>query len=338
MQEYNLKVLPEEAGLRLDILISNFSKNNRFGFSRTFIKGLISKGKVYAGEAALIKPHYKVKEGTEIKFSVEAKKNDAIKAEDIKLDIVYEDSDLAVINKPAGLVMHPAPGNYEHTLVNALKNIFKSLSDINPDRPGIVHRLDKGTSGLLVIAKNNASHLCLGRQFAEHSVKKEYWAIVKGRMEFDENVIDAPIARHSFKRKNMAVNFSSKAKEAKTYYRTLKRCGDFSFLELRPFTGRTHQLRVHLDFIGHPILGDDKYGKQNKFTLLQTTGRKAVVWPPLAIAKATGREKKDKVPVTGFTRLALHAKTLGFTHPKTGKFMEFSASLPQEFTDFLNKA
>lgn len=336
MKEYNFKVLPEEAGLRLDILLSTLSKNKQLGFSRTFIKGFILEGKVYAGGVAVIKPHYKVKNAEEIRFSVEDKKKDAIKVEDIKLDIVYEDGDLAVINKPSGLVVHPAPGNYEHTLVNALKNIFKSLSDINPDRPGIVHRLDKGTSGLLVIAKNNASHLGLARQFSEHSVKKEYLAIVKGKMEFDENVIEAPIARHSFKRKNMAINFSDKAKDAKTYYRTLKRYEDFSLLELKPFTGRTHQLRVHLDFIGHPILGDDKYGKQNKFTLSQATGRKAVVWPP--IAKATGREKEDKAPVAGFSRLALHAKTLGFMHPRTGKFMEFSAPIPKEFRDFLNKA
>ena len=289
--------------MRLDILLSTFSKNKKLGFSRTFIQGLIGEGKVYAGKIALFKPHYKVRRGEEIKFSVQEKARDKFEAEDIKSDIVYEDSDLAVINKPSGLVVHPAPGNYEHTLVNALKNIFKSLSDINPDRPGIVHRLDKGTSGLLVIAKNNASHLDLTRQFAEHSVKKEYVAIVKGKMEFDEDIIEAPIARHSFKRKNMAVNFSDKAKEAKTYYRTLKRYKDFSFLELRPFTGRTHQLRVHLSFIGHPILGDDKYGKQNKFS-----------------------------------RLALHAKTLGFTHPNTGKFMEFNSAIPKEFRDFLNKA
>lgn len=303
MKEYNFKVSPNETPLRLDILISNFSKNNRLGFSRTFIKDLILKGKVYAGEIAIIKPHQKIKKGEEVKFSVEARPKDVIQAEDIKLDIIYEDSDLAVINKPTGMVVHPAPGNYEHTLVNALKNVFKSLSDISPARPGIVHRLDKETSGLLVIAKNNASHLDLARQFAEHIIKKEYVAIVKGKMEFDENVIEAPIARHSFKRKNMAVNFLDKAKEAKTYYRTLKRCKDFSLLELRPVTGRTHQLRVHLDFIGHPILGDDKYGKQNKFS-----------------------------------RLALHAKTLGFTHPRTGKFMEFNSPVPKEFTDFLNKA
>jgi len=303
MKEYGFIVLPDEIKLRLDILLSHFSKNNRLGLSRTSIKELILKGKVYVGELAVTKPHYKVKTGDRITFSFEAKKAGLIKAEDIKLDIVYEDNDLAVINKPSGLVVHPAPGNYEHTLVNALKNIFLSLSDINPDRPGIVHRLDKETSGLLIIAKNNPSHLELARQFSSHIIKKEYIAIVKGRMEFDEGVIEAPIARHLFKRKNMAVNFSGKAKDAKTYYRTIKRYKDFSLLSLEPFTGRTHQLRVHLDFIGHPILGDDKYGRNNEFS-----------------------------------RLALHAKKIKFVHPKTGKFVEVSAPIPREFRELLNKS
>jgi 23S rRNA pseudouridine1911/1915/1917 synthase len=303
MNEHNFIVSSEESGIRLDILLSNFSKNNRLGLSRVFVQGLIIGGLVRVKDEVVIKPHYKVKSGEEISFNFTDKVKDTLKAEDIKLDVVYEDEDLAVINKPTGMVVHPAPGNYEHTLVNALKNIFKSLSDINPERPGIVHRLDKETSGLLVIAKNNQSHLDLARQFAEHSIKKEYLAIVKGRVEFDENVIEAPIARHATRRKNMAVDFSDKAKSAKTHYRTLKRSNDFSLLELKPFTGRTHQLRVHLDFIGHPILGDKKYGKGNEFS-----------------------------------RLALHAKTLGFTHPRTGKAMEFEAPIPKEFNDFLNKS
>jgi len=230
-------------------------------------------------------------------------KDREIKAENIKFDIIYEDDYLAVNNKPSGLVVHPAPGNYEHTLVNALKNIFHSLSDISPDRPGIVHRLDKETSGLLIIAKNNESHLEISRQFAKHTVEKEYVAIVKGSMEFDEGVIEAPIARHLFKRKNMAVNFSDKAKDARTSYCTLKRYKNFSLLSLKPFTGRTHQLRVHLDFIGHPILGDDKYGKNNKFI-----------------------------------RLALHARKIKFLHPKTGKPVEFNAPIPKEFKELLNNS
>jgi len=303
MVKYSFRVSAEEAGKRLDILLSNYAKNHTLGLSRTAIKDLIIKAKVEVADVINPKPHYKVKENAEVSFCVDEKAKEEFEPEDIKLKIVYEDDDLAVIDKPTGLVVHPAPGNYRHTLVNALKNIFKTLSSINPGRPGIVHRLDKETSGLLVVAKNNHAHLDLARQFSEHSIKKVYVAIVKGRVEFDEGVIEAPIARHAFKRKNMSVNFSENAKDAKTFYRTLKRSKDFSFLELTPFTGRTHQLRVHLDFIGHPILGDDKYGKNNKFT-----------------------------------RLALHAKTLGFIHPKTGKTMEFNSLIPKEFKDFINKS
>jgi 23S rRNA pseudouridine1911/1915/1917 synthase len=295
MKEYRFVASSEDAGVRLDILLSNFCKEKKLGVSRTLVKALILKGAVSAKGAAVLTPHYRVKPQDEVRFSIEEKAPLEIKAEQIKFDIVYDDSDLAVINKPSGLVVHPAPGNYEHTLVNALKNVFSELSDINPARPGIVHRLDKETSGLLIIAKNNFSHLALTRQFTEHTIKKEYIAIVKGIMEFDEGVVEAPISRHLYKRKNMAVSFSQKAKEAKTYYRTLKRFKDFSLIELRPFTGRTHQLRVHLDFIGHPVLGDEKYGKNNKFS-----------------------------------RLALHARRLIFTHPKTGKVIDLTAPVPEE--------
>jgi 23S rRNA pseudouridine1911/1915/1917 synthase len=207
---------------------------------------------------------------------------------------------LAVINKPPGLVVHPAPGNRKHTLVNALLSRFKKLSAINPQRPGIVHRLDKETSGLLVIAKDDATHLELARQFAEHSIKRKYIALVKGRMKFDEGVIEMPIGRHPYKRKSMAVGFGENTKYAKTYYRTIKRATDYTLLELEPFTGRTHQLRVHLAFLGHPILGDSKYGKNNEFA-----------------------------------RLALHAKYLGFTHPHAKKFIEFNCAVPKELREYL---
>jgi 23S rRNA pseudouridine1911/1915/1917 synthase len=277
-------------------LVSAFSKKHNLGLSRTSIQDLISKGRITVNGSCDIKPHYKVRKTDKIKIVPEDKVKSAINAEEIPLEVVYEDDDLAIINKPVGLVVHPAPGNYQHTLVNALLARFKNLSDINPQRPGIVHRLDKDTSGILVIAKNNSAHLKLSAQFADHSIKRKYVAIVKGKMEFDENIIEAPIARDAFRRESMSVNFSDKARYAKTYYRTLKRAGDCSLLQLEPFTGRTHQLRVHLAFIGHPILGDKKYGKNDEFS-----------------------------------RLALHAQSLGFRHPTTGKFVEFSSSLPQEF-------
>jgi 23S rRNA pseudouridine1911/1915/1917 synthase len=301
MREYKLIVSFQEAGMRLDLLILEFSKHENLGLSRTFIQKLLKGGKISLKDLKSIKPNYKVKAGEEIKIQIE-KKEFVIAAEDISLEVVYDDKDLAVINKPSGLVVHPAPGNYEHTLVNALLYHFDRLSDINPQRPGIVHRLDKGTSGLLVVAKNNQSHLGLSQQFSKHSIKRKYIALVKGRMEFNEDIIELPIGRHPRKRKNMSVGFSKNTKYAKTYYRTLKRLDNFSLLELEPYTGRTHQLRVHLAFLGHPILGDTTYGKNNEFS-----------------------------------RLALHAETLGFTHPVTGKYIEFSSKMPKEFLDFTKR-
>jgi 23S rRNA pseudouridine1911/1915/1917 synthase len=296
MPQYSLKVPAADAGKRLDVFLFDFAARHKLGFSRTAVQKIIQGGLVSINNSACFSPHHKIKAGDELEVRLEEKKPLEIAAEKIPLDVVYEDKDLAVINKPAGLVVHPAPGNYEHTLVNALLARFKNLSDINPGRPGIVHRLDKETSGLLVIAKNNSSHLDLAAQFAKHTVKRKYVAVVKGSVEFDQDVIELPIVRHPVKRKNMSVGFSDKAKYAKTIYRTLKRGKEFSFLELEPFTGRTHQLRVHLSFLGHPILGDTKYGRNNQFS-----------------------------------RLCLHARDIGFIHPATGKFLEFSSDIPKEF-------
>ena len=295
-----MKVLASGLNRRLDLFIADFFKENNPGISRTCVQKLISEGKVTVNGSSLVKPHLKLKEGDEVRICIKDKLPSIIGAEDMPLDIVYEDQDLAIINKRPGVVVHPAPGNPEHTLVNALLHHFRELSDINPQRPGIVHRLDKETSGLLVIAKNNSAHLVLAKQFASHTIKRKYLALVKGRVDFDENVIELPIGRHPYKRKNMSVGFGKNTKYAKTHYRTLKRGNDFSLLELEPFTGRTHQLRVHLAYLGHPILGDAKYGKNNKFA-----------------------------------RLALHAKYIGFLHPNSGKFVEFSCELPGEFARFL---
>jgi len=301
-KEFNAVVSIEDSGKRLDVFIVDFLNENEPGTSRTAVQKIISEGKVVLKDKTALKSNYKVKAGDEILIQLEDKKDEILKPEAISLDVVYEDDDIAVINKPVGLVVHPAPGNDEHTLANALLYRFKKLSDINPGRPGIVHRLDKETSGLLVIAKNNAAHLALASQFAKHTIKRKYIALVRGNVEFDENVIELPIQRHPFKRKNMSVGFSETAKFAKTHYRTLKRNNNFSLLELSPFTGRTHQLRVHLSFIGHPILGDEKYGEKDEFR-----------------------------------RLALHAQVLGFTHPKTGKFIEFSCPIPKEFLEFIKQ-
>ncbi len=300
MNEYNLKIIPELSGKRLDLALSEFVSQQ--GVSRTSVQKAILSGKVLVNGKKIDKPNYKVKIGEDVLMTIVDKKPNLIEGEDIPLKVVFEDSDLAVIDKQVGLVVHPAPGNYKHTLVNALLHRFGALSDINPLRPGIVHRLDKDTSGILVIAKNNVAHLNLAKQFAEHSIKRRYVALVNGRMDFDENIIEVPIGRHPQKRESMAVGFGKKTRYAKTHYRTLKRTPVFSLVELEPFTGRTHQLRVHLAFIGHPILGDVKYGQGNSFS-----------------------------------RLALHAKYIGFIHPSTGKFIEFFSPTPQEFTDFINK-
>ncbi len=302
MQTQIVTVSPESAGRRLDAFLADYFKGEHIGLSRTALQILIKNGGVKTGSEILKKSNYKIKEGDVITILFEEHKDSLIVAEDIPLDVVYEDDDIAVINKPPGLVVHPAPGNYEHTLVNALLNRFGQLSDINPLRPGIVHRLDKETSGVLVVARNNHAHLGLAEQFSDHSIKRTYWALVRGSMEFDEQIIEASIGRHPVRRKEMAVSFNENAKYARTYYKTLKRSKDFSLLELHPFTGRTHQLRVHLAFVGHPILGDEKYGRKNEFG-----------------------------------RLALHAKTLGFIHPRTHKFIEFSSPLPKEFDDFLGR-
>jgi len=298
MQEYTFIVSRQDTNIRLDIILFNLFKRDVLGFSRTSIQGLITSGNVRVNGISVVKPHHKIKSGDEITVAFEKKKPRLTGPENIPLEIIYEDQDIAVINKQIGLVTHPAPGNYEHTLVNALLYHIKKLSDINPERPGIVHRLDKDTSGLLVIAKNNAAHLNLTQQFTQHTIKRRYIAVVFGKMEFDENVIEIPIGRHPYKRKNMAVGFGKSTKYAKTFYHTLKRRDGFTLVELEPFTGRTHQLRVHLAFIGHPILGDVKYGK-----------------------------------LTVFKRLALHARLIGFIHPRTGKYVEFSCPVPPEFSD-----
>jgi 23S rRNA pseudouridine1911/1915/1917 synthase len=298
MPEYLLNAEAPDVGKRLDVFLSDFFQARQLGLSRTHIQKLILEGNAAVKGVELLKPHYKLKANDEVTIRIEGRKPRTLEAEKIDLEVIYEDVDVAVINKPAGLVVHPAPGNYEHTLVNALLYRFPELSDINPIRPGIVHRLDKDTSGLLVIAKNNAAHLALAKQFAQHSIKRNYVALVKGKVEFDENVIEMPITRHPRARKKMAVGFGENAKYARTHYRTLKRSAACSLLRLEPFTGRTHQLRVHLAFLGHPILGDTLYGKNDEFP-----------------------------------RLALHADYLGFVHPATGKSMKFSCEVPKEFSE-----
>ncbi|MFH1191558.1 MAG: RluA family pseudouridine synthase [Candidatus Omnitrophota bacterium] len=302
MEELLLQVKAKDTKMRLDLFLADYALCNNLGLSRTNIQKLIHDGQVLLNSRIVNKPHQKLSPGDALRVFLPEKEKIEFLPEQISLDIVYEDKDILVINKQVGLVVHPAPGNREHTLVNALLGRSTELSDINKNRPGIVHRLDKETSGLLVIAKNNASHLKLVKQFAQHSIQRKYVAIVSGRVEFDEDVIEAPIGRHPLKRKNMAVSFTQNTKYAKTFYKTLKRSKHYSFLELKPFTGRTHQLRVHLAYLGYPILGDAKYGKGDNFS-----------------------------------RLALHAQEIGFIHPSTGKLIHFTSKIPLEFLEFIKK-
>lgn len=303
MAQYTIVVDSDHCGQRIDIILIDFAVVNNLGVSRTGLQDLIKQGKVSIDGEVCLKNNFKAKENQKVVFDFEEKKEITLKGEDIPLEVLYEDNDFAIISKPIDIVVHPAPGNNEHTLVNALIYKFKNLSSINPDRPGIVHRLDKETSGLMIIAKNNKSHLFFVEAFSNHEIKKKYVALVKGEVKFQENIIEIGIARHPLKRESMSVSMSENAREAKTYYKTLKKTKKFSLLELHPYTGRTHQLRVHLDYIGHPILGDKKYGRNNDFT-----------------------------------RLALHAIYLGFNHPSKKKFIEFKTNIPKEFTDFIDKS
>ena len=223
-------------------------------------------------------------------------------AENIPLDIVYEDDDVMIINKPNGMVVHPAPGNTSGTLVNALMYYSDSLSDINGQfRPGIVHRIDAYTTGLLMIAKNNKAHEILAKELEEKTTTRKYVALVWGRIEHDTGTIDAPIGRDEINRKKMAVT-SLNSKNAITHFKVLKRFKNASLIELKLETGRTHQIRVHMNYINHPVVNDPVYGNRK---LINDEGQ------------------------------CLHAKTIGFTHPKTGKYMEFDSELPKKMLDII---
>ncbi|MBP9854985.1 MAG: RluA family pseudouridine synthase [Candidatus Omnitrophica bacterium] len=267
--------------------------------SRTFVKKLISLGNVKVNDRD-VKVHYLVCKDDQITVDVPETVNEpqTIEPQDISLNIVYEDQYLIVVNKPAGMLVHPALGQYKDTLVNALLHHAKSLSNFNEDlfRPGIVHRLDRETSGLILIAKDNITHTKLAKQFNKRTVKKVYVALIEGMPEFDEGVIDVPIGPHTKYKDRQAVRFDDTSKEAKTYYKILNQYEKSSLIALYPQTGRTHQLRVHMKYLGHPILGDDKYGKK-----------------------------------TNFHRLALHAKCIGFQHPQNKSWIEFTTQIPKEF-------
>lgn len=294
-----LTVSADDAGSRIDKYISD----NIGELTRSAVQGLMEKGMVTSGGRAVSK-NMKLKGGEEIAVEIpEPEPMDAV-AEDIPLDIVYEDNDLLVVNKPKGMVVHPAHGNYTGTLVNALLyHCGDSLSGINGViRPGIVHRIDKNTSGLLIVAKNDASHLKLAEQIKAHSFTREYEAVACGYFKDTEGTIDAPIGRHRTDRKKMCVT-SENSRNAVTHYSLIKQYGGYAHVRLRLETGRTHQIRVHLSYIGHSVLGDEVYGKAYK----------------------------------GLDGQCLHARKIGFIHPSTGEYMEFQSELPEYFTAVLRR-
>lgn len=293
-----LTVPPEKAGQRLDAFIAGETS-----FSRSAVQRMIDSGDVLLNmKEAPSKA--KVKAGDEVSVTPPMPEITDILPQDIPLDIVYQDADIAVINKPKGMVVHPAAGNPDGTLVNAIMYHIKDLSGIGGEvRPGIVHRIDRMTSGLLVIAKNDKAHVFLSDQLKTHAVSRVYYALCEGNFREDSGTVDAPIARHRTDRKKMAVDPNGRS--AVTHWRVLERFGDMTLLRVELETGRTHQIRVHMAYIKHPIVGDEVYG-----------------------------HAKNSLGIVG---QALHAGELRLTHPATGEEMVFTAPLPEEFVNALEK-
>ncbi len=291
----------DEAGERIDKIISS----NTDGLSRSAVQKLIDEGNVSVNSIVITK-NYKVRAGDKIALVIPKPKELEIIAENIPLDIRYEDDDLLVVNKKKGMVVHPAAGNYDGTLVNALMYHCKgSLSGINGViRPGIVHRIDKDTSGLLIVAKNDFAHINLAEQIKAHTFTREYQSVVYGKFKNEAGTVDAPIGRHPVDRKKMTVT-AKNSKNATTHYKIVKQYKDFTHLALRLETGRTHQIRVHMSYIGHPVAGDAVYG-------------------PKKVIEYLGGQ-------------CLHAGLIGFKHPRTNKYIEIQSELPDYFTDFLRR-
>ena len=290
----------EEEGARLDAALSLVLSDT----SRSYLQKLIKEGRVSIDGTVCTVKKRPVKEGETIEVLIPPAAPLAVTAEEIPLEIVYEDDDLLVVNKPRGMVVHPAPGNPSGTLVNALLwHCGNSLSSINGViRPGIVHRIDKDTSGLLMVAKNDKAHAALSEQLAAHTITRRYQAIVLNNFKEDEGTVDAPIGRDSGMRLRQAVT-DKHARHAVTHYKVLERFGRYTLIEARLETGRTHQIRVHMAYIMHPLLGDELYGRgKNPF---------------------------------GIQGQVLHAGVLGFVHPSTGEYMEFEAPLPAYFEKVL---
>ena len=302
MTAYTLTTELCDEGLRLDRFLSEELEDH----SRSFLQKLIKEGLVTV-DGKPVKANYRLSAGQQVSVQVREPEEVNIEPQEMPLDILYEDGDVCIVNKPKGMVVHPAAGHYRDTLVNGIMyHCQDSLSGINGSlRPGIVHRIDKDTTGALIICKNDKAHSCIAEQLKEHSITRRYRAIIIGNLSEDEGTVDAPIGRHPTQRKKMAVNRNN-GKRAVTHYRVLARFRGYTYIECRLETGRTHQIRVHMASIGHPLLGDTVYGPAKQ------------AYPSLE----------------GQT---LHAMVIGFVHPTTGAYMEFEAPLPAYFAELLRK-
>ena len=301
MQTESFEVQFEQEGERLDKFLSTIYPD----FSRAFFQKLIKNQKVWVNDQNQ-KASFPVHTDDLVKIEIPDAVETTIVPEDIPLDILYEDQDLLIVNKPKGMVVHPSAGHYTGTRVNAIMYHCKdSLSGINGEiRPGIVHRIDMDTTGSLIVCKNDEAHVDIAQQIKEHSVNRIYVGIVCGNVKDDEGTIEGPIGRHPIERKKMAIN-EKNGKPAITHYKVLERFGNYTYMQFKLETGRTHQIRVHMASIGHPLLGDALYSS-NRSTFKNLQGQ------------------------------TLHAQTIGFIHPKTGEYMEFSAPLPEYFKKLLS--
>lgn len=299
MNEVVFEIAPEMEDERIDKCISNYMEN----LSRSYIQKMIKDGSVFVN-GLTVKANYRVSVDDRVRFVIPDSVEPDIPAQDIPLDILYEDADILIINKPKNMVVHPAPGHYEGTLVNAVMYHCKGeLSGINGVlRPGIVHRIDKDTTGSIIVCKNDAAHNAIAALLKTHDINRTYRAIVYGNIKDAEGTVDAPVGRHPNDRKKMTVN-EKNGKHAVTHYRVLERFDHYTYIECQLETGRTHQIRVHMASIGHPLLGDTVY-----------TGRKA----PFHLEGQV-----------------LHAMTIGFVHPGNGSYMEVEAPLPDYFEKLL---
>jgi len=288
----------ENERLRLDVFVSKIADVTRSRAAKLIADGCVEINGKTASKSD------KLQLGDKIAVNLPDPVAYDVLPQNLNLSIVYEDDDLLVVNKPKGMVVHPAAGNFENTLVNGLMyHCGDKLSGINGVmRPGIVHRIDKNTSGLLIVAKNDNAHNFLSEQIKEHSFTREYEAVVYGNFKDDSGTVNAPIGRHPVKRKQMAVT-NTASRNAVTHYEVLERFGEFTFLRLKLETGRTHQIRVHMAYLGHPVAGDDVYG--------------------------------PKKVITSLNGQCLHARKIGFIHPVTHKYLEFSSPLPEYFEKFL---